>query len=133
MSGRTVVKGYGEAHKRLRRQLEAVVKAGDAICCRCGLPIDPHDPRGWDLDHSDHDRTEYNDGPTGPMAHVRCNRTAGSRRAVRARARKRALDPKSGTDHSFIDPVSGRKYWWSRPWLAGVVRREDYDGQEAKP
>ena len=115
-------RGYGEAHKRLRRKYEAIVQSGDAICCRCGGWIDPLDSRGWDLDHADHDRTEYLDGPTGPTSHAGCNRAAGSRRGNRSRAMQRAVDPDS--THTFVDRDTGRRYWWSRQWLPHAIRRE---------
>lgn len=73
-------RGYGTAHKNLRKSYEKLVASGEALCWRClenGLPedqarIDPTDD--WDLGHDDHDRTKYR----GPE-HVACNRGAPSR------------------------------------------------------
>jgi hypothetical protein len=33
---------YGEAHRRLRRQLAGEVAAGLATCARCGEPVNPN-------------------------------------------------------------------------------------------
>ena len=35
---------YGPAHRRLRAQLASPVRAGLAVCARCGEPIDPREP-----------------------------------------------------------------------------------------
>ena len=48
--------GYGWPHRRRRRGVAPVVDAGLALCCRCGLPIEPG--QAWDLDHRD-DRRGY--------------------------------------------------------------------------
>jgi hypothetical protein len=58
--------GYGVMHQTLRKRVAQLVASGLAVCARCELPIDPHEP--WDLDHRD-DRKGY----LGP-SHRRCNR-----------------------------------------------------------
>jgi hypothetical protein len=52
--GKSVARGYGEAHRRLRVKLAQIVAAGKAVCSRCGGWIAPDEP--WDLDHSDDGR-----------------------------------------------------------------------------
>jgi len=69
-------RGYGVRRKNLRKKLQRVVEAGEAICARCGLPIQPWDP--FDLDHDDHDRSRYLGA-----SHVRCNRSTAHRRPRR--------------------------------------------------
>jgi hypothetical protein len=64
--GTTSQRGYGSQHQRLREQVSAVVRSGNAICWRCQQPIDP--TAAWDLGH-DTDRTKYR----GPE-HAACNR-----------------------------------------------------------
>ena len=70
--GATFLAGYGGKHKKLRRRWARVVRAGAAVCNRCGDPILPDDK--WDLDHDDFDRRFY----CGP-AHASCNRATSSR------------------------------------------------------
>lgn len=71
--GSTNARGYGAEHKKLRKQVEPLVRAGKAICWRCGERIEPTDD--FDLGHDDDDRTKYR----GPE-HVGCNRATASRR-----------------------------------------------------
>jgi hypothetical protein len=68
----TTGRGYGARHQAERKRWAPVVKAGRAVCTRCGLSIDPAEP--FDLDHAD-DRSGY----LG-VAHRRCNRGELSRR-----------------------------------------------------
>ena len=70
---KTVERGYGPAHKRLRNRLKPTVAQGNTICWRCGNTIQPGQP--WDLGHDDNDRTQYR----GPE-HRQCNRGEPSRR-----------------------------------------------------
>lgn len=77
-------RGYGGAHKRLRKQLEPHVASGQATCWRCNQPIRADEP--WDLGHDDNDRTRYR----GPEHANRCNRAAAGRKAAANRtARQR--------------------------------------------
>lgn len=70
--GNTSARGYGAEHQKLRRKIDPLVRAGHAVCWRCGQRI----PAGaaWDLGHDDHDRTRYR----GPE-HVACNRATAAR------------------------------------------------------
>ena len=72
-SSGTKLRGYGSAHKRLRRAWDLKVQAGGVRCARCHCPIVPGTP--WDLGHDDHDRTKYNGAE-----HRRCNRGAPRRK-----------------------------------------------------
>lgn len=91
---------YGSEHRRLRKQIEKTVRAGAAVCARCGLWIRPDEP--FDLGHSDHPRAKQLGMYRGPE-HRDCSRTAGGwkRRgrtdappppARRAQPRAKALD-----------------------------------------
>lgn len=72
-------RGYGAAHKKLRKAWAPRVAAGVIACARCGKLIAPG--AEWDLGHDDCDRSRY----VGPE-HARCNRaTAGRRNIVRSR------------------------------------------------
>lgn len=77
------LRGYGPAHKRMRKAVLPSVLSGQALCARCGKPINPDEP--WDLGH-----TEDRRGYTGPE-HRRCNRSAGARK--RNEARREHVDP----------------------------------------
>ena len=77
--GTPAQRGYGEAHRQLRKQLEPIVAAGRATCARCGERIEPGQP--WDLDHDDHDRRHY----LGP-SHAAHNRQTSLHRHEDARA-----------------------------------------------
>lgn len=71
-------RGYGPAHRALRKKWLPLVAQGHVACWRCGEPISPGDP--WDLGHDDRNRSVYR----GPE-HERCNRAASARRANRNR------------------------------------------------
>ena len=85
----TSSRGYGNDHQQLRKRLQYVVDAGDAICSRCRRPIQAGSK--WHLDHDDFDRSQYRDGPTGPTWHAFCN--------VQAVSRKRRKRHKSTTSY----------------------------------
>ena len=68
----STARGYGRPHRKLRMQIDELVRAGRAACWRCGQPIGPRED--WDLGHDDTDRSRYR----GPE-HVRCNRSTRSR------------------------------------------------------
>lgn len=75
----TVQRGYGAAHKALRKRVAETVEAGGAYCWRCGGWIPPGS--AWHLGHTD-DRQAY----MGPE-HRRCSTAAGGRNGGRLRAR----------------------------------------------
>lgn len=77
-------RGYGPAHRAMRRAVAVDVAAGRGVCAKCGQPIRPNDK--WDLGHSD-DRATY----TGPE-HASCNRSAGASYGNRLRS-DRAGEP----------------------------------------
>ena len=70
-SGSTKQRGYGNAHRKLRKQWELRVATGVIDCWRCGQRIGRGDD--WDLGHDDADRSKYR----GPE-HIGCNRSAGA-------------------------------------------------------
>ena len=49
--GSTTARGYGSAHRALRRRLAPLVASGQMRCARCGEVILPGTP--WDLGHAD--------------------------------------------------------------------------------
>jgi hypothetical protein len=72
---KTVERGYGEEHKRLRARLLAAYQPTDP-CARCGWPLGP-DRDAIQLGHRD-DRTGYSG-----LEHRRCNVAASNRRRAR--------------------------------------------------
>ena len=72
MSLKTVDRGYGAEHRRLRRRWDREVQLGGVACARCGRLIVPGSP--WDLGHDDFDRSRYH----GPE-HRECNRATADR------------------------------------------------------
>ena len=114
MAKRTVARGYGAAHKALRRKWERQIAAGGATCARCGRPIPPG--TAWDLGHSDVDRSVY----TGPE-HSKCNRSAGAakrNRAMPTQAKRPKHQLKQDDPPVYWGPPddSGRQARWSRVW-----------------
>lgn len=93
VQGKTVARGYGPEHKRLRRRWAREVAQGLVNCARCGGFIYPGEP--WDLDH-----TPERSGYLGP-SHRACNRATATHRAKR----KRRLV------YAFVDTRAV-----SRPW-----------------
>lgn len=80
--GNTSRRGYGHPHQQERAKWVPIVKAGKAICWRCGLPIAPN--AKWDLGHDDLDRTKYR----GPE-HIGRECPAGGNRATAGRRKPR--------------------------------------------
>jgi len=102
-NGNTTQRGYGSAHQALRARIAGQVKAGAAVCWRCGQLIQPGQP--WDLGHTEGDRGSY----AGPE-HRWCNRAAGARNANQARrARRRLANPATATP--TMKPVTSRNWW----------------------
>jgi hypothetical protein len=91
--GSTTSRGYGAKHQALRKQVAALVKAGRAVCWRCGLPILPG--MLFDLGHDDYDRTVYR----GPE-HRHCNRSSAASRGNRMRGRRKGGWVRTGRDDS---------------------------------
>jgi excisionase family DNA binding protein len=67
--GSTTARGYGGAHRALRKRLAPFVASGQTRCARCGEIILPGTP--FDLGHVDGDRTRYHG-----LEHAACNRGA---------------------------------------------------------
>jgi hypothetical protein len=110
---KTVARGYGANHKRLRQLVGAEGRDRRRLVC----PLRPPDRsrRAWDLGHVDHDRSRY----AGPE-HRRCNRSTASRRC---RALQTAPpqtvpvdDPGNGVFWGPSD-ASGNYRRWSRAWF----------------
>src|SRR5262245_11836424 len=78
MAGETTARGYGHRHQIMRKRVARSVRAGTAVCARCGLGIAPGSE--WHLDHTD-DRSGY----LGP-SHAECNL-----RAAAAKTNRREL------------------------------------------
>ena len=71
--------GYGREFKRLRREWDARLAAGERVdCWRCGLPIDP---ANWHLGHDDNDRSIIR-GPEHPLCNLRAAGYATARRSA---------------------------------------------------
>jgi hypothetical protein len=91
---KTVARGYGEPHRRLRVRLLATYKPSDP-CPRCGQPLG-HDRTMLDLGHTD-DRRAW----TG-LEHRDCNIRASNR--LRARATRRRT-PTRKTMVAYTQPT----------------------------
>jgi hypothetical protein len=74
VSGRTVARGYGAEHRKLRAKLIAALVDGQP-CARCGQPMWRAQARWLDLGHVDWDRRKY-----WGLEHRRCNRGAHRRK-----------------------------------------------------
>jgi hypothetical protein len=105
---KTVERGYGATHKRLRRMWEPRVAAGYVACARCRRLIVPGE--SWDLGHADNDRSQY----AGPE-HRRCNRSTASRRPRAATVSFRSMIPTLA-----VLGAAGRERKLA-PLVAGVV------------
>lgn len=75
--GSTTARGYGTAHRALRRWWEPRVARGIVRCAQCGHPI--RKGEAWDLGHDETNRTRYA-GPQHAMIGARCrgNRSEGA-------------------------------------------------------
>jgi hypothetical protein len=69
-----------------RRRIAPLVRAGLAVCWRCGLPIRPG--QAWDLGHDDRDRSKY----AGPEHRHSRHCPEGGNRATAGRRRKGSRD-----------------------------------------
>ncbi len=107
-AGSTDSRGYGARHQRLRKQCEPIVRAGKAICWRCGEPILP--TQKWDLGHDDQDR---NAPYRGPEHALKDDCAAGGNRSAGGKARHGL--PAVGDDDS-ADSVSYPPCDDSRVW-----------------
>jgi hypothetical protein len=118
---------YGSHHKAVRRRYALEVRAGRAVCWRCGEPIAPDEP--WDLGHDD----EYPARHRGPE-HRRCNRATLPRMLARARGEagdraapavavhdcRAEFDPYRCPECRRRDPTPGNTATrWSRHWDEG--------------
>lgn len=86
MPAKTVARGYGYTHEKLRRALLAAFTPGQP-CARCGHPI--HHTDDADLGHSD-DRATY----LG-LEHTKCNRAAGGRHGRKRQLRRSKIIQRS--------------------------------------
>jgi hypothetical protein len=119
---------YGTHYKRLRKRWALVVRAGNAVCWRCGLPIAPGQP--WDLGHDDDDPNVHR----GPE-HRACNRATLPRMLAKARGEavvevptghdcRAEFDPHRCAECARRDPTPGDKATrWSRHWHGGYNPR----------
>jgi hypothetical protein len=87
------------------------------VCCRCNLPILPHEP--WDLGHDDSD---LNGRRYAGPEHARCNRGAGAVKGNRMRVRVRRRVATQPTPIPPDDPERGIFFGpngqrWSRLWV----------------
>lgn len=82
--GTTTARGYGAHHKKLRKQVEPIVAAGQALCWRCiANGIHPDQARinpgdNWDLGHADTPDATGVRPYMGPE-HPACNRATAGR------------------------------------------------------
>ena len=93
---------YGASHRAIRARLKPIVKAGRAVCWRCGEPIAPN--AEWHLGHSD-DGTRW----MGPE-HATCN--------LRDGGRKRAAELFGPRPEAVVTEACSPSRW-SRHWAGG--------------
>jgi hypothetical protein len=98
---KTVERGYGEQHRRLRAALIATYQPTDP-CWRCGQPLGP-DPSRIHLGHRD-DRTGW-----AGLECRRCNVGAANKRRARLARAQRATQPtatrRSAKAHPQVEDV----------------------------